>query len=214
MQASRLFKIVSFRGATVAGWFVLLAIRIAFAQKDGQECPPEEQCKDRNANCYNCTFPKDCKYGEMVSVQCVANSIQCQEAKAFTQLARCVYCYQTDPQFHICKPVFNCNVIAAPPDNLVATKCTVNGTTICIGKREFSKRVPCRWTTGRYKWSTALILSITLGGFGVDRFYLGLWRSGLGKLFSFGGLGVWTIIDVILIATGYVGPADNTLYMY
>ena len=34
-------------------------------------------------------------------------------------------------------------------------------------------------------WSTALILSITLGGFGADRFYLGYWREGLGKLFSY-----------------------------
>ena len=55
--------------------------------------------------------------------------------------------------------------------------------------------------------------SITLGGFGADRFYLGLWREGIGKLFSFGGLGVWTIVDVILVATGYIGPADGSLYI-
>ncbi len=48
----------------------------------------------------------------------------------------------------------------------------------------------------------------------MDRFYLGLWREGIGKLFSFGGLGVWTIVDVILIATGYVGPADGSLYIF
>jgi len=55
--------------------------------------------------------------------------------------------------------------------------------------------------------------SITLGGFGADRFYLGLWREGIGKLFSFGGLGVWTIVDVILVAAGYIGPADGSLYI-
>lgn len=73
--------------------------------------------------------------------------------------------------------------------------------------------VKCNWTSGK-RWSVALILSITLGGFGVDRFYLGLWREGIGKLFSFGGLGVWTLVDVILIATGYVGPANGSLYIF
>lgn len=59
-----------------------------------------------------------------------------------------------------------------------------------------------------------MLLSITLGGFGVDRFYLGHWKEGIGKLFSFGGLGVWTLIDVILIALGYVTPSDGSLYTY
>ena len=57
------------------------------------------------------------------------------------------------------------------------------------------------------------LCSITLGGFGADRFYLGQWREGLGKLFSFGGLGIWTLIDVLLIGVGYVGPADGSRYI-
>ena len=56
--------------------------------------------------------------------------------------------------------------------------------------------------------------SVTLGGFGVDRFYLEQWGSAVGKLISFGGLGVWTILDVILVATGYLGPADGSVYIY
>lgn len=51
--------------------------------------------------------------------------------------------------------------------------------------------------------------SITLGGFGMDRFYLGNWQEAFGKLFSFGGLGFWTLIDVILIWVGYLKPADG-----
>lgn len=54
-------------------------------------------------------------------------------------------------------------------------------------------------------------ISITLGGFGIDRFYLGNWQEGVGKLFSFGGLGVWTLIDVILVATGYLKPMDGSI---
>jgi TM2 domain-containing membrane protein YozV len=58
-----------------------------------------------------------------------------------------------------------------------------------------------------------MFYSITLGGFGVDRFYLGLWKSAIGKLFSFGGLGVWTIVDIVLIGVGYIQPADGSLYI-
>lgn len=45
------------------------------------------------------------------------------------------------------------------------------------------------------------------------RFYLGHWQEGIGKLFSFGGLGVWTLIDVLLISIRYLGPADGSLYL-
>jgi TM2 domain-containing membrane protein YozV len=51
------------------------------------------------------------------------------------------------------------------------------------------------------KYITALLLSFFFGVFGVDRFYLGHVGIGLGKLFTFGGLGIWALIDFILIAT-------------
>lgn len=85
-------------------------------------------------------------------------------------------------------------------------------TGVFLGRRTFNKNVRCNWTRG-YRWSTAMALSITLGGFGADRFYLGHWQEGIGKLFSFGGLGVWTLIDVILISLHYLGPADGSLYI-
>lgn len=58
-----------------------------------------------------------------------------------------------------------------------------------------------------------IIISVTLGGFGIDRFYLGYWQEGIGKLFSFGGFGVWTLVDIILISTGYLKPADGSRYI-
>lgn len=43
--------------------------------------------------------------------------------------------------------------------------------------------------------TTALILSIFLGTYGVDRFYIGKTGMGVGKLLTCGGLGIWTIIE-------------------
>ncbi len=48
---------------------------------------------------------------------------------------------------------------------------------------------------------TLLLLSIFLGGLGIDHFMTGKTVTGLLKLFTGGGFGVWTIIDVIMIAT-------------
>lgn len=44
-----------------------------------------------------------------------------------------------------------------------------------------------------------LILSYVLGVFGIDRMYLGCWGTGLLKLFTIGGLGIWYFIDLLLV---------------
>ncbi len=51
------------------------------------------------------------------------------------------------------------------------------------------------------KWIVALLLSIFLGGLGIDRFYMGYIGTGILKLITLGGLGIWWLIDLIMIAT-------------
>lgn len=49
---------------------------------------------------------------------------------------------------------------------------------------------------------TAALLSLFLGIFAIDRFYLGKIGTGILKLITLSGLGVWYLIDLILILTG------------
>ncbi len=66
---------------------------------------------------------------------------------------------------------------------------------------------------GKTKY-VALVISIFLGMFGIDRFYMGKVGTGLLKLFTFGGFLVWWIIDIILIATDSNKPKHGKFVKY
>ena len=170
-------------------------------------------------------FLQDCNYGDAFNVSCTMKSNLstilvesmleplCLGSRNIIRATTCQYCFQTEENSeHHCIPeCTECSSVSTPRQRYLSN-CTANLNVFCMGRRSFFKMKPCKFTTG-YKWSTAFALSLTLGGFGLDRFYLGYWREGLGKLFSFGGLGVWTIVDIVLVGVGFTTPADGSLFI-
>jgi len=177
---------------------------------------PTVQCSNLPLSCMKCKCDYNCVYGSTSEANCSVDSkVQCIGERNFKREYRCSYCFLTEDYLHKCSNRdIGCKSVGSPSSksHWYIANCSIEAGTICLGKHVFNKRRECNWTEG-YSRKTALLLSVTLGGFGADRFYLGHWQEGIGKLFSFGGLGVWTLVDVVLVATGYIGPADGSLYI-
>ena len=57
--------------------------------------------------------------------------------------------------------------------------------------------------------SVALLLAWFLGVFGAHRFYVGKIGTAVAMIFTFGGLGIWALVDIIMIAAGSFTDIDG-----
>ena len=139
------------------------------------QCPSGTECSLLDiSDCLVCHCPADCDYGKPANATCsVANEeVKCSGNRTFEVGFRCQYCFQSRRgRDYSCKDNYECNAVAgSASERLYTANCTMNdGDMLCLGRREFSRREKCNWTAG-IRWTTALALSITLGGFGADRY--------------------------------------------
>lgn len=94
--------------------------------------------------------------------------------------------------------------------------CTSCGATLAGGARNVKaqpvngkKASNVNQTPNVKNQTTAVMLSALLGSLGVDRFYLGYTGSGVVKLLTLGGLGIWWLVDLVRLCAGSMRPAND-----
>jgi TM2 domain-containing membrane protein YozV len=66
----------------------------------------------------------------------------------------------------------------------------------------YSGQVPVMVIEPQKSWLATVLLCQFLGTLGVHRFYTGRIVSGIFQLLTFGGFGIWTLVDLIMIISG------------
>jgi len=84
-------------------------------------------------------------------------------------------------------------------------------TTVNYDSSEARQHVPATPAapSGGKSQLVALLLCFFLGLIGIHRFYLGYTWQGVVQILTLGGLGVWSLIDLIRIIIGDLGPKDG-----
>ena len=80
-------------------------------------------------------------------------------------------------------------------------------TVIKTGKRFPAASIPELYSDK--SMTSALLIGLFLGGLGIHRFYLGYTGIGVAQLLTLGGCGIWSLIDVVLIATRKLNDAKG-----
>jgi TM2 domain-containing membrane protein YozV len=69
-------------------------------------------------------------------------------------------------------------------------------------RKDMTVTTPTAAPTDQKSFVAALLLCFFLGGLGVHRFYVGKVGTGILQLVTLGGLGIWVLIDLIMIIVG------------
>ena len=69
-------------------------------------------------------------------------------------------------------------------------------------KEELLNRNESRGLTTDNTWLVALLLCLFVGFLGIHRFYVGKAGTGFLQIITFGGLGIWVLIDLIMLVMG------------
>lgn len=86
---------------------------------------------------------------------------------------------------------------------------TVSTKVVTAKKKSFFSKIKSLLAASGKSQIVALLLVLFLGGLGIHRFYLGYTWQGIVQLLTLGGLGIWSLIDLIRIITGDLQPKDG-----
>lgn len=81
---------------------------------------------------------------------------------------------------------------------------------IWIFKACFDTLIVLSFRYNGHYFVTTLIYSVLLGFLGMDRFCLGHTGTAVGKLLTLGGVGIWWIVDIVLLVNGMLTPDDGS----
>ncbi len=73
----------------------------------------------------------------------------------------------------------------------------------------YQGQIPVMGMEPQKSWIATVLLCQFLGWLGVHRFYNGRWVTGILQLLTFGGFGLWVLIDLIMIITGDFKDSQN-----